>query len=125
MNTTPLSDVLKELQSALSEAERAEHTLEQAKAKLAPLEEAATEKRNAVAVLMNQYQSLTNPMATATVKRGRGPKKEYNISPESKVASTEKRTYTKAINAGKSEAEAKKAGKAAASLLAKKLGVKV
>jgi hypothetical protein len=47
------------------------------------------------------------------------------MTPESKVAATEKRQYTRAINSGKSEAEAKKIGKAAGAALAKKLGVKL
>jgi hypothetical protein len=126
-NMTNLSEVLHELQTALSDAEKAEYNLEQARAKLSPLEEAAKEKRNAVEVLMRQYQSLTG--ATVPASRSRrsdpnAPKRTYNVTNESKIAATEKRQYTRAINAGKSEAEAKKAGKEAAKALAQKLGMK-
>ena len=121
-NMTNTSEVLAELQKALSTAERAHATLEKAKASLAPLEEAAKEADGAVAVLMKQYQALTGESSGRGGRRG--PRKAYNISSENKIAATEKRAYTRAINAGKSEVEAKKAGKGAAKALAEKLGVK-
>jgi hypothetical protein len=120
---TNLSEVADELQKALEQAKKAHESLETAKAKLAPLEEAAKEKDNAVRVLMNQYQGLTGEAPRG--RRGStGPRKAYNISPESKIAATEKRQYTRAINAGKSESEAKKIGREASKALAAKLGVK-
>jgi hypothetical protein len=122
LNMTNTSEVLAELQKALSAAERAHATLEKAKSSLAPLETAAKEADSAVAVLMRQYQGLTGESSGRGGRRG--PRKAYNISPENKIAATEKRAYTRAINAGKSEVEAKKAGKAAAKALAEKLGVK-
>jgi hypothetical protein len=55
-------------------------------------------------------------------KPGSGKKRAYNVTPESKVAATIKRQTTRAINAGQSEAEAKKIGQAAGKALAEKLG---
>jgi len=122
MSTT--SEILSELQKALSAAEKAHAALETAKSKLEPLEVQAKDADNAVKVLVRKYESLTGD-GTHTGRRGStGPRKSYNITAESKIAATEKRQYTRAINSGKSEAEAKKAGKAAADALKKKLGVK-
>jgi predicted nucleic acid-binding Zn-ribbon protein len=121
---TNLSEVADELQKALEHAKKAHQTLEAAKAKLEPLSSAAKEADNAVAVLMNQYTSLTTGEAPRGRRGSTGPRKAYNITPESKIAATEKRQYTRAINAGKSESEAKKIGKEAAKALAAKLGVK-
>ena len=120
-----LSGIQEQLIAALEKSKAASKTLEEAKAKLAPLEAKAAEAQEQVTQLMNEYNRLTG---NAPVKRRRGgvpgPRKAYVISNESKIAATEKRSFTKAINAGKSEAEARKAGKDAAKALAAKLGVK-
>jgi hypothetical protein len=122
LNMTNTSEVLGELQKALSAAERAHATWEKAKSSLAPLETAAKEADSAVAVLMKQYQALTGESSGRGGRRG--PRKAYNISPENKIAATEKRAFTRAKNAGASDADAKKAGKTAAKGLAEKLGMK-
>ena len=52
-----------------------------------------------------------------------GPRKSYNVTPQSKVAAATKRAETGARKGGASEAEAKKAGKEAGRALAAKLGM--
>jgi len=129
-NMTNLSEIVAELQTALAEAEKAEKQLEEARAKLKPLIDTAESKRNAVHVLMNQYQGLTMGDSAPFGKRGRSrkapgePKRTYNVTPESKVAATIKRQTTRALNAGKSQKEAEATGKAAGKALAQKLGMK-
>lgn len=120
-----LSGIQEQLILALEKSKAAAKTLEDAKAKLLPLEAKALEAQEQVNQLMNQYSRLTG-MVRAKGRRGGvpGPRKAYVISNESKIAATEKRTYTKAIRAGKSEAEARKAGKDAAKALAAKLEMK-
>jgi hypothetical protein len=123
-----ISDIAQQLQTALVDAQKAHKALEDAKAGLAPLEQAAANADDAVNDLMRQYQAETNVIPA--MKRGarfikeHRQKKAYNITPGSKIAATGKRAHTRAINAGKSEAEAKKAQKEAEKLLAEKLGVK-
>jgi|SRR5665213_3516612 len=120
-----LSSIQEQLIAALEKSKIASKTLEEARSKLAPLEAKAAEVQESVTKLMNEYNRLTGKVP-AKGRRGGvpGPRKSYTISNESKIAATEKRTYTKAINANKSEAEAKKAGRDAAKTLAAKLGVK-
>jgi outer membrane protein TolC len=120
-----LSGIQEQLITALEKSRNASKTLEDARAKLAPLEAKALEAQEQVNKLMNEYNRLTGK-GPAKSRRGGvpGPRKAYVISDESKIAATEKRSYTKAINAGKNEAEAKKVGKDAAKALAAKLGMK-
>ncbi|HXP88719.1 MAG TPA: hypothetical protein VN841_28570 [Bryobacteraceae bacterium] len=118
---TNTSEVLAELQKALSAAERAHATLEKAKSSLAPLETAAKEADNAVSVLMRQYQGMTGESSGRGGRRG--PRKAYHISNENKIAASGKRAFTRAKNAGASDVDAKKARKEAEKALAKKLGV--
>lgn len=118
---TNTSEVLAELQKALSAAERAHATLEKAKSSLTPLEETAKEADSAVAVLMKQYQGLTGESSGRGGRRG--PRKSYFISNENKIVAAEKRAVTRMKKKGASDADAKKAGKAAAKALAEKLGM--
>ena len=119
------SSIHEQLIAALEKSKAAAKTLEDAKAKLLPLEAKALEAQEQVNQLMNQYSRLTGMVRTKGRRGGvPGPRKAYVISNESKIAATEKRTYTKAIHAGKSEADAKRAGKDAAKALAVKLGMK-
>ena len=120
-----LSGIQEQLIAALEKSKAASKTLEDAKAKLAPLEAKAAEAQEQITQLMNEYNRLTGNVPAKRRRGGvPGPRKAYVISNESKIAATEKRSYTKAINAGKTEVEAKKAGKDAAKALAAKLGVK-
>jgi hypothetical protein len=119
-----ITEVAAELTKALAESAKADEALQKAKIALAPLEEAAIEKHKVVNVLMGQYQNLTTDSSSGGRGGRRGPRKTYNITPEVKVVASGKRAYTRAINAGQSEKEAKKAQAAAEKLLAEKLGVK-
>jgi hypothetical protein len=91
------------------------------------LKQAADEEKHANLVSIGEVQSAL--MAeTGTAKRGRrggvtGPRKAYNITPQSKVAAATKRAETRARKGGASEGEAKKAGKEAGKSLAAKLGI--
>jgi hypothetical protein len=69
---------------------------------------------------MNEYNRLTGNLPA----KGRAVRGKYNQTPESKLAAQEKRSYSRAINSGKSEAEAKKMAKEAVKALAARLGVK-
>jgi hypothetical protein len=145
-----LSEVSEQLQAALAEQAKNYKAYEDALEKIRPLEVAAKGSDNAVISLtreLNKLMGVDQPeQVTAAPRRGRppkalggdrrsnefkqgrggvpGPRKAYNISPETKIAATEKRSYTRAINAGKSKAEAAKLGKAAAKLLKQKLADK-
>jgi hypothetical protein len=70
--------------------------------------------------LVNEYNRLTGNVRA----KGRATRGRYNQTPESKIAAQEKRSYSRAINAGKTEAEAKKIGRDAAKALAARLGVR-
>jgi hypothetical protein len=115
-----LSDIQEQLIAALEKSKVASKTLEDARAKLAPLEAKAAEAQEHVTQLMTEYNRLTgNVKARSRTARGR-----YNQTPESKIAAQEKRSYSRAVNSGKTEAEAKKIGRDAAKALAARLGVK-
>src|SRR5580698_4149721 len=115
-----LSNIQEQLIAALEKSKAASKTLEDAQAKLAPLEAKAAEAQEHVTQLMNEYNRLTgNVRAKGKTVRGK-----YNQTPESKLAAQEKRSYTRAINGGASEAEAKKTSREAVKALAAKLGVK-
>lgn len=116
-----LSTIQEQLIAALEKHKTALKTLEDARAKLAPLEVKAAEAQEAVSQLMNEYNRLTGNVRAKSARTTRG---KYNQTPESKVAAQEKRTYTRAINGGATEAEAKKTAKEAGKALAAKLGVK-
>jgi hypothetical protein len=122
-----ISEVLSELQKSLETAKTAHLALDKAKATLEPLETAAKSADQQVNSLMREYAKLTND-EPAWVGRGRGgvkgPRKKYNISNESKIQASSKRAYTRAINSGASEKDAKKAAANAEKLLSEKLGVK-
>jgi chromosome segregation ATPase len=114
-----ISSIQEQLIAALEKSKAASKTLEDAKAKLAPLEEKAAEAQEQVTQLMNEYNRLTgNVPAKGRVRA------KYNQTPESKLAAQEKRSYTRAINSGASEAEAKKIARDAVKALAARLGVK-
>jgi hypothetical protein len=126
MENNNLSDIQTNLQKALTESASAQSAYDAAVGKLEPLKLAAEEKRNAVADLISQFQSA---IGQAPAKRGRrsstGPKRAYNATPESKIAASGKRAYTRAKNAGASDKDAKKAKADAEVALAHKLGVNV
>jgi hypothetical protein len=117
-----LSNIQEQLIAALEKSKVASKTLEDARAKLAPLEVKAAEAQQQVTKLMVEYNRLTGNVREKGTRTARGRK--YNQTPESKVAAQEKRTYTRAINSGRSEAEAKKTAQEAGKALAVKLGVK-
>jgi hypothetical protein len=115
-----LSNIQEQLIAALEKSRVASKTLEDAQAKLAPLEVKALEAQEHVSQLMNEFNRLTGKAPA----KGRAARGKYNQTPESKLAAQEKRSYTRAINGGSSEAEAKKIAKEAVKALAAKLGVK-
>jgi hypothetical protein len=114
-----LSNIQEQLIAALEKSKAASKTLEDARAKLAPLEAKAVEAQEHVTHLMNEYNRLTGNVRA----KGRTGRK-YSQTAESKIAAQEKRSYSRAINAGKTEAEAKKIAKEAARALAAKLGMR-
>jgi hypothetical protein len=115
-----LSNIQEQLIAALEKSRTASKALEDAKAKLAPLEAKAAEAQKYVTGLMNEYNRLTGSVRTKVKTTGR----KYSQTPESKLAAQEKRSFTRAINSGATEAEAKKIAKEAVKALAAKLGVK-
>ena len=115
-----LSSVQEQLIAALEKSKAASKTLEDAQAKLAPLEAKAAEAQEHVTQLMNEYNRLTGNVRG----KGRTARGKYNQTPESKLAAQEKRSYTRAVNSGASETEAKKIAKEAVKKLTAKLGVK-
>jgi hypothetical protein len=124
MEQPTLSNIQEQLIAALEKSKAASKTLEEAQGKLAPLEAKAHEAQQHVTKLMSDYNRLTGNTPMKGRRGSAGSKKVYNQTPESKIASQEKRSYTRAINNGSSEAEAKKIAKEAAKALAVKLGVK-
>src|ERR1039457_2703557 len=114
-----LSNIQKQLIAALEKSKAASKTLEDAKAKLAPLEARAVEAQAHVTDLMNEYNRLTGNVRAKGRVRGK-----YNQTPESKLAAQEKRSFSRAINSGSSEAEAKKIAREAVKALASRLGIK-
>ena|ERR1035438_1279731 len=115
-----LSSIQEQLIAALEKSKAASKTLEDAQSKLAPLELKAKEAQELVTQLMQEYNRLTGNVRA----KGKTGRKTYNQTPESKLAAQEKRSYTRAINGGSTEAEAKKIAKEAVKALAAKLGVK-
>jgi chromosome segregation ATPase len=114
-----LSNIQEQLITALEKSKAASKTLEDAKAKLAPLEAKAAEAQAHVTELMTEYNRLTGNVKAKGRVRGK-----YNQTPESKLAAQEKRSYSRAINSGSSEAEAKKIAREAVKKLSARLGVK-
>lgn len=121
-----LSEVSKELQGALSDEEKAANALEQAKAKLVPLQEALKAASNRVDVLMNQRSGLMAEAPSSSAKRGgrKAGGTGRTWKPEAKIAATIARTRTRLLKEGKSKAAAEKAAKAAGKDLAARLGVR-
>ena len=117
--STP-GNIQEQLIASLEKSKSAAKILENAKAKLAPLEAKAAEAQKHVAELMSEYNRLTGNVKA----KGRTTKGKYNQTPESKLAAQEKRSFSRAVNSGSSEAEAKKIAKEAVKKLATRLGVK-
>jgi hypothetical protein len=115
-----LGNIQEDLIAALEKSKTVSKQLEDAKAKLAPLEAKAAEAQQHVTELMNEYNRLTG-----TGKAKGRAKGKYNQTPESKLAAQEKRSYSRAVNSGATEAEAKRVAKEAVKKLAARLGVKV
>lgn len=117
------SDVLSDLQKALESAKQAHAKLEEAQAKLQPLEDAAKEADATVQTLMVRYQSISG-VGPATGRRGAGTKRKYKErSAEDKIETQFKRSKTKAMKAGQTESEAVQTANATCQAMAKKLGV--
>ena len=114
-----LANIQEQLIVALEKSKAASKTLEDAKAKLAPLEVKAAEAQEHVNQLMAEYNRLTGNVRSKGRTRGK-----YNQTPESKLAAQEKRSYSRAVNSGATEAEAKKRAKEAVKALAARLGIK-
>src|SRR5579863_1173587 len=102
-----LSTLQEQLIAALEKSKAASKTLEDAQAKLAPLEVKALEAQEHVNQLMNEYNRLTGNVRP----KGSNTRGKYNQTPESKLAAQEKRSNSRALNSGASEAEAKKIAK--------------
>src|ERR1700693_1622772 len=103
MSESTLSNVQEQLITALEKSKNASKMLEDAKAKLAPLEAKAVEAQDHVTQLMNESNRLTGNVKAKGRVRGK-----YNQTPESKLAAQDKRSFSRALNSGASEAEAKK-----------------
>ena len=86
-----------------------------------PLEEAAHKAAEKVNELILKFQTANGFVAARGAKRKSA--KPYNLPPASKIARVGKAAYTRAINAGQSEKDAKAAQKSAESSLKVKLGV--
>jgi len=71
-----LSEVAANLQAALAESQKLHKALEDARAKLAPLETEAKEADEKVSGLMAEYQSLANPEEAVDGRKRRGPKQK-------------------------------------------------
>ena len=69
-----LSEVAANLQAALAESQKLHKALEDARAKLAPLETEAKEADEKVSGLMAEYQSLANPEESRGRKKAAGSK---------------------------------------------------
>ena len=112
-----ISDTLSQLQAAITEAQQANAALEKAKASLAPLEQAAIEKNEAVNALMRKYQEETGAPVTVPGRRKRGPNRKQR-SPEENVHIQMKKAETVGKKKGLSGKKLKDfvdaAGKAAA-----------
>lgn len=115
-----LADIQESLQTALAESAAAQAELDRAMTALQPLQQAAMEKRQAVSNLIAKYQTLNSEAGGTKQKR---PRKAYNITPESKLASMYKRTLTRLVNKGVDEKTAKKQAKEASESLRAKLGI--
>ena len=108
-----ISEVLGQLQKALSEAEASHKKLEDAQAKLNPLAEEVKDKDAAVQALMAQYQSATNPEPTETTTRKRAGGRGGKRGPRSLLAITST-TATRLLNEFKRENKKKPAAITAA-----------
>jgi hypothetical protein len=80
----------------------------------------AVEAQEHVVQLMGEFNRLTGKAPA----KGRTARGKYNQTVESKLAAQEKRSFTRAVNGGATEAEAKKIAKEAVKKLSLKLGVK-
>jgi hypothetical protein len=116
-----LRDVQTELQQALTASAKAQEQLDQATAKLAPMETTADEAASLVNKLIRRFQTLTGAEISGPTKKKR-ILKPYNITPEAKISRVGKAAFTRAINAGSSEADAKKVQRDAEKSLKAKLG---
>jgi hypothetical protein len=118
-----LHDVQTELQQALTASAKAQEQLDQARLKLAPMEATANEAADLVNKLIRRFQVLTKAEVSGPTTKKKRILKPYNITPESKIGRVGKAAYTRAINAGAPEKEAKAAQKSAEAALKAKLGV--
>jgi hypothetical protein len=107
---------------AMKESAAASKALADAKAKLSPLEEAAHTAAEKLNGIILKFQ-VANGFVSAGPSKKKRILKPYNITPESKVSRVGKAAYTRSINAGSSEADAKKSQRDAEKALKAKLGV--
>lgn len=123
--SSTLVEIQIQLQKSLTESTKAQADYDAALAKLEPLKQTASVKAAEVNSLISAFQKATGVEVPAKGRRGSsGPRKAYNITPESKIAALGKRAYTRAIKGGATEKDAKAAQKNAEKSLSEKLGVK-
>ena len=119
--TDSISSISSQLQEQLKACSISAKALEDAKLSLAPLEQKADEDQQLANRLMDSFRKLsggTGSSLSIPKKRKLAP---YNITPESKIARSGKAAYTRAINGGKSEADANKAKRNAEKMTTEKL----
>jgi hypothetical protein len=115
-----LAEIQEQLQKALGEGAKLESDYQTQLAKLQPLRDAVNAKTAEINSLIQAFQRLTN--ATVPTK-GKRVMKRYSITNESKLAAQSKRSYTRAINQGMTEKQAKQIATDAEKKLAAKLGM--
>jgi hypothetical protein len=137
-----LSEITNELSTALIKETKAAETLEAFDLKAneqreafelklttqrEPLMLASKEASNTVTKLIVQRMSILDPAAPKTARGGVRGKRgtPINLSPETKVIGSYKRTITKGLKKKMSMKEAEKLGREAAETLAKTLGIAV
>jgi hypothetical protein len=111
-----------QMQAAMKESAAASKALADAKAKLSPLEEAAHSAATKLNEIILKFQ-VANGFVSAGPTKKKRVMKAYNITNESKIARSGKAAYTRTINGGGSEKDAKAAQKSAEAALKTKLGV--
>jgi len=116
-----VSDIAAQLTRALEDAQKAHVELEKAKAALAPLEAAATEKDEAVTKLMLLYQEHTGTAPATRRRSSRGGARPR--TPEQNVKIQEQKARTLATKQGLKPKEIEAAVKAAGTKAAQKLGL--
>lgn len=105
----------------LKKSSEAKQALEKAKLTLTPLQQAYDDASEEVVKAMDELRKEAGHDSVHVVKRRKSPK-PYNLSPEMKRQRVGKASYTRAINNGKTEKEAKAAQKSAEVAFDEKFG---